>query len=425
MNQKSEEEQVLQPFDNPNASLMLGQSTDPAIVAAAEAAKQRIQCAYIIAIQNPRNLESVRQRMLANCRRPKFAEVAEYSKPVSSDRSKDITGPSIRFVEMAIREWGNCNADVVVEYEDAVIRRVKVYITDYQTNVTFTKSITIRKEVERKKKTGRTVVSERKNSYGDTVYTVVATDDELLNKEAALISKAIRTEGLRIIPGDFVEECLDEAKKVLEGQVKDDIVEERRKILDAFVKIGVSIEQLEEYLDCKIDAASPAQIIKLRKIWTAISGEGATWGDFMAKKKEGTDVTEAPGAKKTGKKTGKKAPAAAKTTPPKPAVEPKAPTSAKPPVGEEATEPPETAESKAWATTAPPEEQVETETDPENVGSKEKLEKLCMDQDISWAQVQKWGRDPNRGFDVSKDDDCAKIINAWDQIHPFIKTIKI
>jgi len=423
MKPENDKPQELEPFNQPNASLMLSQSTDPAIVAAAEAAKQRIQCAYIMAIQNPRNLEAVRQRMLANCRRPKFAEVAEYSKPVSSDRSKDITGPSIRFVEMAIREWGNANSDVVVEYEDAHIRRVKVYITDYQTNVTFTKSITIRKEVERRNQTGRKVVSERKNTYGDTVYTVVATDDELLNKEAALISKAIRTEGLRIVPGDFVEECLDEAKKVLEGQVKDDIVEERRKILDAFVKLGVSVEQIEEYLECKVDSASPAQIIKLRKIWTSINGEGATWGDFMAKKgDEKTDITEAPGAKKAGKTAAKKTAtkAAAKKT-----AEPKAPAPAKtatPAPAGEATEPPEKDESEASASTAPATEPPE---DDDNAGSKAKLEQLCLDEDISWAQLEKWASDPARGFDVSTDDDCAKIINAWEQISHFIKTIKV
>jgi len=129
-NENESPEPEPEPFEQ--SQLAMQQHVDPAVVAAAEAAKQRIQCAYIMALQNPRNLESVRARMLANCRRPRFAMVAEYSKPVSSDRSKDITGPSIRFVEMCLREFGHCMSDVLVEYEDEHIRRVKVIITDFQ-----------------------------------------------------------------------------------------------------------------------------------------------------------------------------------------------------------------------------------------------------------------------------------------------------
>jgi len=369
--ENTEEPRALEPFDKNELALQM--KTDPAIVAAAEAAKQRIQCAYIMAHQNPRNLESARQRMLASCRRPRFAMVAEYSKPVSSDRSKDITGPSIRFVEMCIREWGNCISDVLVEYEDAHIRRVKVIICDFQTNSTFTKAITIRKEVERRSSKGRTVISERKNSYGDTVYTVVATDDELLNKESALISKAIRTEGLRIIPGDFVDECLETCKQVLEGEVKDDIVEQRRKILDAFSKLGVSVEQIEEYLDCKVDSASPAQVIKLRKIWAAIDGEGVTWGDFMTKKREGReDIKDAPDGKKADadkKKAEKKKAAADKKK--------KAATTAPP---EEKKDPKEDTKK------APEEDKEEEDEDNESEGAKERLEQLCLDNDVTQTE---------------------------------------
>ena len=88
--------------------------SDPAAVAAAEAAKARIQAAYIMAYRNPRNIEQARVRILEACKRPQFAERAEYKKPVGG---RSIKGPSVRLAELCIREWGNIMSDSQVLYE--------------------------------------------------------------------------------------------------------------------------------------------------------------------------------------------------------------------------------------------------------------------------------------------------------------------
>ena len=76
---------------------------DPAAVSAAEAAKARIQASFIMAFKKPRNSDQARDSILRACKRPIFAQKVEYSKPVGG---RKITGPSIRFTELALREWG-------------------------------------------------------------------------------------------------------------------------------------------------------------------------------------------------------------------------------------------------------------------------------------------------------------------------------
>ena len=125
---------------------------DPAAVAAAESAKARIQAAYIMALQKPRNEDQARARILAACRRPEFAERVEFAKPVAG---RKIKGPSIRFAELALREWGNVLSDIYVVYEDDFTKRIKVSELDLETNANFGKEITIKKTVERKNNRGR------------------------------------------------------------------------------------------------------------------------------------------------------------------------------------------------------------------------------------------------------------------------------
>ena len=252
---------------------------DPAAVAAAESAKQRIQAAYVIAMHKPRNVDQARVKILENCKRPAFAEKVEYSKPVGNKR---IIGPSIRFAEAALRDWGNCLSESQVVYEDDYIRRVRVIITDLESNASFTKEIQIAKTVERKNKSDREVLGERKNTVGDTVYIVKATDDELANKEASAVSKAIRNEGLRIIPSDIVEEAINIARATLDKADAKDPDAARKQIIDAFAYYGIKPIDLEKYLKHPISQVGPADLKDLRSVYEAIRSGEAKWSDYTA-----------------------------------------------------------------------------------------------------------------------------------------------
>lgn len=251
---------------------------DPAAVAAAESAKAHVQSQYAIAKRFPRSYEQSRFRIIEACKRPKFAEKAEYSKPVGGSC---IKGPSIRFAELALREWGNINYVNQVIYDDEMTRRVNIHITDLETNATFSAAITINKTIERKDKRGREVISERLNANGQMVYIVKATEDEVQNKQANLVSKALRNEGLRLIPQEIIEEAMEVVHDTVKKNISTDPDAERRKLIDAFLKIGVQPKNVEEYLGHPLEMTTPAELGDLRAIFNSVKNGEAKWTDFV------------------------------------------------------------------------------------------------------------------------------------------------
>jgi hypothetical protein len=262
---------------------------DPAAVAAAESAKARIQSAYVMALKKPRNEDESRDRILHACKRPAFADKVEFSKPVAG---RQIKGPSIRFAELALRAWGNVLSDVQVLYEDDAVRRSRVMVVDLETNTSFSKEIQITKTVERRKADDREIVGERVNTSGERVYIVKATDEELHNKEAASISKALRNEGLRIIPTDIVDEAIETARKTLSAEDAKDPDAAKKRILDAFSEIGVKPKEIEKYLGHKTDTLNPKELEDLRAIYRAIKDGEATWRDYEKSHDKKSDVPD-------------------------------------------------------------------------------------------------------------------------------------
>lgn len=254
---------------------------DPAAVAAAETAKARIQSAYIMSMQRPRNEDQARVRILEACKRPAFAERVEFSKPVAG---KAIKGPSVRFAELALREWSNVLSDVQVVYEDDKVRRVKVSVIDLETNASFSREFQVSKTVERRKADDREVMGERVNTNGEKVYIVRATDDEVDNKVSAMVSKLLRNEGLRLIPSDIVDEALETARATLRNRDARDPAAAKKQVIDAFAELGLKPKDLEAYLGHKTDVLAPAELQELRGIYRAIKDGEATWADYMATK---------------------------------------------------------------------------------------------------------------------------------------------
>ncbi|TAL46312.1 MAG: hypothetical protein EPN91_00505 [Salinibacterium sp.] len=272
------------------------QVVETASAAAAAQAQAAVQARYVMAMQRTRDFERVRVGLMKDCRRPSFAAVARFQKPVGRQKNdkgqwedKHVEGWSIRFAEAALRHWGNTLIDTSVMYDDATKRIVRATATDLETNTTYLKDVTILKQVERSNSKYRTVLSERVNTRGDKVYVVEATEDEMFNKESALISKSIRQNGLRLIPGDLLDECLDVVLKTLADADAADPDAAKRKIIDGFAALGVGPEQLEAYLGHKLDLIVPAELSNLRGIYTAIRDNEATWLEIMDR--QGVAVT--------------------------------------------------------------------------------------------------------------------------------------
>lgn len=262
-------------------------NVDPSAVAAGELAKIRYQTNIQMAMMNPRNEANARSLILQACKNPTFAALVEYSKPVAG---KQIKGPSIRLAEVILRYWRNVSTETMVIFEDEKLRRIKVILTDLETNTSYSKEIQITKTVERKSDNARIVLDERLNTYGETVYVVVATDDELQTKESALISKVVRNEGLRLIPGDIIEEALNVAKVTLRNRDSKDPEKAKKDVLDAFMLLGIKPIDIEKYLKHSINTVSPAELETLRGVYSAVK-EGTSWASFVEPEK--TEDTKA------------------------------------------------------------------------------------------------------------------------------------
>lgn len=250
---------------------------ETAATAAAAHATASIQARYTMAVAMPRNLLKVRKALLDDCRRKGFADVAMYHLPRGG---KTIPGFSIRFAEAARRAFTNMYIETVTVFDDLTRRIVRVIVTDLEAGLTESKDVTLDKVVERKSvKPGTIVLSTRVNSSGETVHLVQATEDELLQKEGALVSKAKRNLILAMIPGDILDEAWEEVEKTVRTGDADPRAA-AKKLVDAFAGVGVDIEDLETYLGHSIDKISPQEVQDLRGIYNAIKQGGARWADF-------------------------------------------------------------------------------------------------------------------------------------------------
>lgn len=262
-----------------------------AVVAQAQAA---VQARYIVAFQRPRSWDRVRQNLLRDCQRPNFAKGARYAVPRGD---KTIRGPSIRFVEAALRAMTNVCIDQTVKSDDPQRRIVTVTVTDLEANLTYPREVVIEKTVERKSYQGdMSQVRRRKNSYGETIYIVPATDGEVAQKEAAAVSKAIRTCGERLIPGDLVDECMEVVVETVGNQTAEDPDAERKRIVDAFTRLNVPADQLSAYLGHDLGEASEAELAYLREVYVTIDQGEASWPELV--KLRAAELGEGAAAKK-------------------------------------------------------------------------------------------------------------------------------
>jgi hypothetical protein len=258
-----------------SAPLATTGETASAVLAAQ--AKALVSARFEIALAKPRDIDSVREKLLRECKRPSFAAVAIYHKPVG----KGLEGPSIRFAEACLQAMGNLAIETPAIYDDAEKRILRVTVSDMETNVTHSKDVTIMKRVERSSlKDGQSAIRSRTNSYGKPVFVVEATDDEILNQENALVSKALRTTGLRLVPGWLIDECMELVRTTRNSEAAADPDAALRKLYDAFGALGVTVDSLKQWLGHD-GAPQPKELEELRGIYTAIKDGEASWRDVM------------------------------------------------------------------------------------------------------------------------------------------------
>jgi hypothetical protein len=274
----------------PQTALMQSTSMEATIAAAVEAQSRAVvQARYALALRNPRDMDMVRQRLLKECSRPGFAEVARYSKKQGKKQNdlgkwvdNYVTGPSIRFAEAVLRFYGNVLDEEAVIHDDKDIRVVRVTVTDLEANLTYSADVIITKAVERSSATGREVISARPNSNDKMTYLVKATEDEVFQRQGSLISKALRKAVDRMLPRDIRDECMDRVVAVQAKQDRLDPDAQRKKLFDSFGALGVSPTDIKDYLGHEVGLED---LSTLRGIYQSLKQGDAKWSTLMAEKR--------------------------------------------------------------------------------------------------------------------------------------------
>lgn len=281
----------MQPMDTKGATTIrqgfaeksIEKRAETAATAVAAQAQAAVQARYVMALQRPRDMDDFRTRLLKECVRPGFADAAIYHKPVG----KGIEGPSIRLAEACVRLMGNVLVESPTVYDDEMKRIVRVSATDLETNTTFQGDIVLEKTVERSDKAGHTVLGERTNKNGKAVYIVQATEDDLLNKVNALVSKAVRTNGLRLVPADILEEAMSTCRATMKQADAKDPGAARKKLVDAWATLGVTAAELKDYLGHDLDQLNEEERNKLRGLYCAIKDGDTSWSAARGEKANG------------------------------------------------------------------------------------------------------------------------------------------
>lgn len=273
----------------------VSQVNETAAAALGARARADIEARTIVALNRPRDTFDFRRRLLDSCARREFAGLARYSKPLGGNKFAE--GFTIRFAEECVRFYRNLDLSTMVVSEDDERRVVRCSVTDLESNVPWSTEVVVPKTVERRSTTkDDEVIRSRTNSTGQTVFIRRATEDEVANSQNRLCAKAMRNLILNHIPSDILEDAenavLDTVKKQ-EAEEATDPTTVRKQVGDMFYRIGVTAQQLAEFLGHPFETMTPAELHVLRKVFNGMKSEGVTWAEVMEQKR-GAQKPDAP-----------------------------------------------------------------------------------------------------------------------------------
>lgn len=208
-----------------------------------------VQGAMVIAKRFPRDERAAIDRIKNACTRESLAKKALYT---YARGGQDITGPSIRLAECIAMNWGNLQYGLrEIEQRDGE-STVEAFAYDMETNTRSTKLFQV--SHIRATKQGRTKLSDPRDIY------------ELVANQGA---RRVRACILSIIPGDVVEEAVEQVYETL--STKEALSPEKIKaMVDAFAEMGVTKEMIEAKIQRRLEAITPAQVVNLRAIYSSI-----------------------------------------------------------------------------------------------------------------------------------------------------------
>lgn len=230
---------------------------------------QEVQGQIIMAKKFPRDEVAASRRIMTACQRKRLAERAEYEYQRGDSK---VVGPSIRLAEALAQSWGNLDFGFVELEQKNGESQVMAYCWDLETNTRQTKIFSVPHIRETKR--GNYTLTKPRDIY-----------EQVANQAARRVRACI----LGIIPGDVVEEAIEQCHKTLLGKDDTPLIDRIKKCVQIAEKeYQIPQESLEKYIGCKAEAFSMNDLIRLNRVFNSIK-------DGMAKREE---IFELPGVEK-------------------------------------------------------------------------------------------------------------------------------
>lgn len=230
---------------------------------------QEVQGQIIMAKKFPRDEVAASRRIMTACQRRRLAEQAEYEYQRGDSK---VVGPSIRLAEALAQNWGNLDFGFVELEQRNGESQVMAYCWDLEANTRQAKIFSVPHVRETKR--GNYPLTKPRDIY-----------EQVANQAARRVRACI----LGIIPGDIVEEAIEQCHKTLLGKDDTPLIDRIKKcVMIAEKEYQIPQESLEKYIGCKAEAFSMNDLIRLNRVFNSIK-------DGMAKREE---VFEMPGVEK-------------------------------------------------------------------------------------------------------------------------------
>lgn len=246
------------PAGNPFANVNIATVSDSrSVMESAIMSKElaEAQAKIYLAKQFPRNPVQCWEAVMNSCRRPGLAMSAIYRYPrgTNADGTQNfVTGPSIRLAEEIARGWKNIETGWMELERSANTAKIKAFAWDQESNIS--KSLIFSIKLMRFTKKGSYPITDERDIY------------ELCANQAA---RRMRNCILALIPGDIVEDAINECYKTINA--KANVTPDRvRAMVEEFKKLGVIREQIEKKIGRKVEQITPAQFIDFTTIFTSI-----------------------------------------------------------------------------------------------------------------------------------------------------------
>ena len=249
---------------------------------------QEVQAAVFMAKQFPRDEDESRARILRSCKRIGLASKALYSYPKGGQK---ISGPSVRLMEAICQAWGNIQSGVVELDQREGESTCMAYCWDIETNTREVKIFVVKHAIQTKN--GQKVLTDPREIY------------ELVANQGARRKRACI---LNVIPGDIVDEAIDECNKTLAGGNQRPLIDRLRELTDRFMTYySVPLKSIEKYFGYPLEVFTEIDGAELQGIYTALRDGAAKREDyFKLPKINGGEDESAPESKADSPKKGNK-----------------------------------------------------------------------------------------------------------------------